>query len=87
MVRKRKPLLKFWADFGAFTAPKYHPKVSASCLNSAYLAAFASATVRAAMFTIRRTVVLAVRMCTGLAAPSSTGPMAMLPPAAVLSRF
>ena len=34
-----------------------------------------------------RTVVLAVRMCTGLAAPSSTGPMAMLPPAAVLSRL
>lgn len=50
-------------------------------------AAFASATVSAVMLTMRRTVVLAVRMWTGLAAPSSTGPMAMLPPAAVLSRL
>ncbi len=33
------------------------------------------------MLTMRRTVVLAVRMWTGLPAPSSTGPMAMLPPA------
>jgi len=49
--------------------------------------ALASATVKAVMLTMRRTVVLGVRMCTGLAAPSSTGPMAMLPPAAVLSRL
>ena len=49
--------------------------------------ALASATVRAVMLTMRRTVVLGVRMCTGLAAPRSTGPMAMLPPAAVLSRL
>ena len=45
-----------------------------------YRDALASATVKAVIFTIRRTVVLAVRMCTGCAAPSSTGPMAMLPP-------
>ncbi len=49
--------------------------------------AFASATVSAVMLTMRRTVVLGVRMCTGLAAPSSTGPMAILPPAAVFSRL
>ena len=36
---------------------------------------------------LRRTVVLAVSTCTGLAAPSRTGPTAMLPPAAVLSRL
>ena len=29
----------------------------------------------------------AIRMCTGLAAPSSTGPMAMPPPEAVFSRL
>jgi len=50
-------------------------------------AALASATVRAVMFTTRRTVAEAVRMCTGLAAPSNTGPMAMPPPAAVFSRL
>ena len=50
-------------------------------------AALASATVRAVMFTMRRTVADGVRMLTGLAAPSSTGPMAMPPPAAVLSRL
>ena len=49
--------------------------------------ALASATVKAVILTMRRTVVLAVSTCTGLAAPSSTGPMAILPPAAVLSRL
>ena len=49
--------------------------------------ALASATVSAVMLTIRRTVAEGVRMCTGLAAPSSTGPMAMPPPAVVLSRL
>ena len=50
-------------------------------------AALASATVNAVMLTMRRTVADGVRMCTGLAAPSSTGPIAMPPPAAVLSRL
>ena len=50
-------------------------------------AALASATVSAVMFTIRRTVADGVSTCTGSAAPSSTGPMAMPPPAAVLSRL
>ena len=36
---------------------------------------------------MRRTVADGVSTCTGLAAPSSTGPMAMPPPAAVLSRL
>ena len=49
---------------------------------------FAEAAVKRAVVTAaRRTVVLAVRICTGLAAPSNTGPTAMLPPAAVLSRL
>lgn len=47
----------------------------------------ASATVKAVMLTMRRTVAEGVRMCAGWAAPSSTGPMAMPPPAAVLSRL
>ncbi len=47
----------------------------------------ASATVSAVMLTMRRTVLDAVRMCTGLAAPSKTGPMAMLLPAVALSRL
>ena len=46
-----------------------------------------SETVTAVMLTMRRTVALAVRMCTGLLAPSRIGPMAMPPPAAVLSRL
>jgi hypothetical protein len=50
-------------------------------------AAFASATVSAVMLTMRRTVADGVRMCTGCAAPSSTGPIAMPPPAAVFSRL
>lgn len=50
-------------------------------------AALASATVSAVMLTMRRTVADGVRMCTGLAAPSSTGPIAMPPPAAVFSRL
>ena len=50
-------------------------------------AALASATVRAVMLTTRRTVADGVRMCAGLAAPSSTGPIAMPPPAAVFSRL
>ena len=50
-------------------------------------AALASATVRAVMLTMRLTVAVGVMMCIGLLAPSSTGPMAMLPPAAVLSRL
>jgi hypothetical protein len=50
-------------------------------------AAEASATVSAVMLTMRRTVAEGVRMCTGWAAPSSTGPIAMPPPAAVLSRL
>src|SRR5664279_962384 len=50
-------------------------------------AAFASATASAVMLMMRRTVAEGVRMCAGLAAPSSTGPMAMPPPAAVFSRL
>ncbi len=50
-------------------------------------AAFASATVKAVMLMMRRTVADGVRMCTGWAAPSSTGPIAMPPPAAVFSRL
>lgn len=49
--------------------------------------ALASATVSAVMLTMRRTVAEGVRMCTGLAAPSNTGPIAMPPPAAVFSRL
>ncbi|MFM2347731.1 MAG: hypothetical protein RL654_2484 [Pseudomonadota bacterium] len=49
--------------------------------------ALASATVSAVMLTMRRTVAEGVSTCTGLAAPSSTGPMAMPPPAVVFSRL
>ena len=62
-------------------------KLVGTSSKKAYRTALASATVSAVMLTMRRTVVLAVRMWTGLAAPRSTGPMAMLPPAAVLSRL
>ena len=51
------------------------------------LPASASATVSAVMLTIRRTVAEGVSTCTGLSAPSNTGPMAMPPPAAVFSRL
>ena len=44
-------------------------------------------TVGTIILTIRRTVVLAVRMSTSLAAPSKIGPTAIPPPAAVLSRL
>ena len=47
----------------------------------------ASTTVRRIVNMTAITVAEAVRMCTGLAAPSSTGPMAMPPPAAVFSRL
>ena len=52
-----------------------------------YRAAFASATVSAVMLMMRRTVADGVKMCTGWAAPSRTGPIAMPPPAAVFSRL
>src|SRR4051794_1852753 len=60
---------------------------SAGASKSLHLAALASATVSAVMLTMRRTVADGVRMCTGLAAPSNTGPIAMPPPAAVFSRL
>src|SRR5699024_2572238 len=47
----------------------------------------ASRTVSAAIFTMRRTVDLDVRMCTVASAPNKNGPTATLPPAAVLSRL
>src|SRR5438105_270914 len=47
----------------------------------------ASMTQSAVMFTIRRTVAEGVRIWTGLAQPSSTGPTAMPLPALVLSRL
>ena len=47
----------------------------------------ASTTHSAVMFTMRRTVADGVRMCTGRAQPSSTGPTAMPLPAAVFSRL
>ena len=47
----------------------------------------ASTTHSAVMLTMRRTVADGVRMCTGRAQPSSTGPTAMPWPAAVLSRL
>lgn len=50
-------------------------------------AALISTTVQADMFTMRRTVAAEVRMWIGAATPSSTGPMAMPLPAAVLSRL
>jgi hypothetical protein len=53
----------------------------------AYRTAVASATSNAVMLTIRRTVADAVSTCTGWAAPSSIGPIAMLLPAAVFSRL
>lgn len=49
--------------------------------------ALASATVRAVMLTMRRTVADGVKMCTGKAAPSKTGPIAIPPPAAVFNRL
>jgi hypothetical protein len=42
---------------------------------------------RAVMLMMRRTVVDGVSTCTGRAAPNNTGPIAMPPPAAVLSRL
>src|SRR3954463_11843176 len=45
----------------------------------------ASTTHSAVMLTMRRTVADGVRMCTGRAQPSSTGPMATPLPAAVLT--
>src|SRR5204862_2414201 len=59
----------------------------AAAVQRAQRAALASATVSAVMLTMRRTVADGVRMCTGLAAPSKTGPIAMPPPAACLSRL
>ena len=50
-------------------------------------AALASATVIAVMLMMRRTVADGVRIWTGWAAPRSTGPIAMPPPAAVFSRL
>src|SRR5476651_266734 len=50
-------------------------------------AAPASATTSAVRLTMARTVADAVSTCTGLAAPSSIGPIVMLLPAAVLSRL
>ena len=47
----------------------------------------ASITHSAVMLTMRRTVADGVRMCAGLAQPSSTGPIAMPLPAVVLSRL
>ena len=49
--------------------------------------ALASATVMAVMLTMRRTVAEGVRMHTGLAAPSRTGPSAMLLPAATFNKL
>ena len=60
---------------------------SASGPSPGQRAALASATVSAVMLTMRRTVAEGVRMCTGCAAPSSTGPIAMPPPAATFSRL
>jgi len=82
-LRKSKYLLIFWAA-GAARPTK---KVGACFFPKSQRVVLASATVSAVMFTMRRTVALAVRMCTGFATPSSTGPIAMLPPAAVLSRL
>src|SRR5690606_37459304 len=48
---------------------------------------FASRTVSAAMLTIRRTVELDVRICTGAFAPNRNGPTATLPPAAVFNKL
>lgn len=58
-------------------------------INRNYTAAlrFASITVNAVMFTIRRTVALDVRMFTGPLTPSRNGPTATLLPASVLSRL
>jgi hypothetical protein len=47
----------------------------------------ASTTHSAVMLTMRLTVADGVRICTGLAQPSSTGPIAMPLPAVVLSRL
>ncbi len=48
---------------------------------------FASITVNAAIFTIRRTVALEVRIFTGALTPNRNGPTATLLPASVLSRL
>src|SRR5690606_15347617 len=47
----------------------------------------ASSTVSAAILTMRRTVELDVRICTGALTPSRNGPTATLPPAAVFSKL
>ena len=86
-VTKGKRLPNFWAGYKAIQERGMAPEVSAYSRGDAYLDAFASAIVNAVMLTMRRTVVLAVRICTGLAAPSRTGPIAMFPPAAVFSRL
>lgn len=54
---------------------------------SNHRAADASATSSAVMLTIRRTVADDVSTCTGWAAPSRIGPIAMPLPAAVFSRL
>ena len=71
------------------TRPRVLPDIGADGPNrpAVQRIALASATVNAVMLTMRRTVAEGVRMCTGWAAPSSTGPMAMPPPAVVFSRL
>src|SRR5690606_10137329 len=51
------------------------------------VATLASTTVTAVILTIRRTEEVDVMMCTGARAPNRKGPIATLPPAAVLSRM
>src|SRR3954468_21233038 len=52
---------------------------------SRYCAVSASRTESAVMFTMRRTVLVGVRMCAGRAAPSRIGPTVMPSPATTLS--
>ncbi len=69
------------ANEGRPQPPHYKP------INQPATPRFASITVKAAIFTIRRTVALEVRMFTGALTPSKKGPTATLLPASVLSRL
>src|SRR5690606_12028595 len=74
------------ADVRSIRGPWRHARQAAT-RRADQRSTLASITVQAVMLTMRRTVADAVRMCTGRAAPSRTGPIATLCPAAVLRRL
>jgi len=83
-------LLVFTTHRGRVTEATSHANAALVRCSGGYTdarPAWASATVMAVMLTMRRTVAEGVSTCTGRSAPSSTGPMAMPPPAATFSRL